>query len=166
VEEQEMVDLVEEIQDEKEKGEKNSAEKKGFLTRKKIVIIALVLAVVGSAFPVLKMMSSGKGEELKPEPVLYKLDEQIMVGVKGTSHTRTLACRVSLKLESPEMVAELDSRKDEFVDLLMQILQKYPIEDLDFIGQNKIRRDIQDEFNLQLNKGKVLQVLFTQFLIR
>lgn len=161
-----MVDLVEEVQDENEKVEKDSTEKKGFLTRKKIIIIALLLAVAGSSFPVFKMMTSGKGEAPKPEPFLYKLDEQIMVGVRGTSHTRTLACRISLKLESEEMVAELDARKDEFVDLLMRVLQKYPIEDLDFIGQNKIRRDIQDEFNLQLNNGKVLQVLFTQFLIR
>ena len=50
--------------------------------------------------------------------------------------------------------------------MLVGILQKYEMEELDFVGQNKVRRDIEDECNVNLESGKVLKVLFTEFLIR
>ncbi len=158
-----MVDLVEDIGEEEQ--DEEPQEKKSFFTLPKIIILVAVVTLLGGGgFFGFRMIASGKGR--KPKPVLYKLDEQIMVGVRGTSHTRTLMCQITLKLESEKMVPELEERKDEFIDMLNRILQKYTIEELDFVGQNKVRRDIEDEFNLNLNKGKVLKVLFTEFLIR
>jgi flagellar basal body-associated protein FliL len=160
-----MVDLVEDV-GEDEQGQE-PAKKTGFFSLSKIIIIAVVLTLLGGGFIGSRKLFLGKDK--KPDPFLYALigkdDEPIVVGVRGTHHTRTLMCRVTLKLESEEMVAEFEKKKDEFVDMLIRILQKYEIDELDFAGQNKVRRDIEDEFNLNLESGKVLKVLFTEFLI-
>jgi len=160
-----MADLVEDVNEEEQGRE--PPKKAGFFSLSKIIIIAVVLALLGGGFLGSRVLFSGKDK--KPDPFLYALiakdDEPIVVGVKGTHHTRTLMCRITLKLESEEMVAEFEKKKDEFIDMLIRILQKYEIEELDFAGQNKVRRDIEDEFNLNLDSGKVLKVLFTEFLI-
>ena len=157
-----MADLVEDVGEEEQT--EGPEEKKGFLTLPKIIIIAAVVLLLGGGFLGFKSMGSGKDE--LPDPFLYELPDQVMVGVRGTSHTRTLMCKIWLKLESESMVEEIEKKKPEFIDMLVRILQKYKIEELDYVGQNKVRRDIEDEFNLNLDSGKVLKVFFTEFLIR
>jgi len=157
-----MADLVEDVGEEEQTEEPEV--KKGFLTLPKIIIIAAVVLLLGGGFLGFKSMGSGKGEV--PDPFLYELEDPVVVGVRGTSHTRTLMCKIWLKLESEAMVEEIEKKKPEFIDMLVRILQKYKIEELDYVGQNKVRRDVEDEFNLNLDSGKVLKVFFTEFLIR
>ncbi len=156
-----MADLIEEVSD--EENQETPEEKKGFFTTKKIIIIVVALALVGSAVPVILMLRPAKGKE--PKPVYYKLDKDFNVNVDKTMATRHLRCRITLKLESDEMVAEIEEKTDELYDLIIRILQKYPLKDLDFVGQNKLRRDIENELNLELKSGKVLKVLFTEIIV-
>jgi flagellar basal body-associated protein FliL len=168
-----MADLVEDVTEEEEETEEVE-EKAGFFTLPKIVLIAaLVVVLGGGGFVGMKVM--GSGEEKRPDPVVYSFEKKFIVNVRGTSGTRTVMCDVALKLESADMLAQFqpdedgtnkESRNIEFRDLIVRILQRYEIQDLDFVGQNKIRRDIEDEFNLILDNGKVLQVYFPEFLIR
>jgi flagellar basal body-associated protein FliL len=157
-----MADLLEDV-DENEETIESEEEKGGFFTLPKIIIIAAVVVLLGGGTCFMLM---GKGEPETPEPVEYKFPEAFQANVKDTAATRNVRCVIALKLESEKMLPEFEKRNTEFCDLIMQILQKYRLEELDYVGQNKLRREISDQLNLIIDDGKVLQVFFPEFAIR
>ena len=79
---------------------------------------------------------------------------------------KILELKVSLVLNNDEAIDEVNKRYPQIMDLLFTLVHKKSYEELDSIpDQNRFKRQIRDELNAILSRGKVKEVFFEKFRI-
>lgn len=102
----------------------------------------------------------------KSGPVSYSLPA-VVVNIHKTEGRRFLKTGITLELEDPSVVKELESVGPKVTNLLIETLSAYNIDELtEPTGKERIREDLKDRFNLLLESGEVLAVYFTEFVIQ
>jgi len=155
---------------------KNDAEAPDQEPKKKsplVKILALVFLVVllGAGGYVGWMKFGGGGGEApdgKAEinPVIHPL-ETFLVNLLDTGSKRYLKVDIQLKVNGPEAVAQFTEREAELRDIVLMLLSNKESEDIATLGgKQALKREITQQINRALEKGEVLDVFFTQFLIQ
>ena len=147
-----------------------------------IIVVAVLLVVV----PVIGFVvyRSSQSEQMEDDMLLVGENKQeskelkrkelgplmIMEGIVNVSDaeaTRYLKVTIALELSSSKLYKEMDRRKPEFLDVMLEILRRKSVEDLlKDDGTDIIRKQIKTEFNKRLVSGTVVRVYFTEYLIQ
>lgn len=160
--------------------EKGKEGKKGGMM---IVIVAAVVAalivgvgigayIMGTKQGAAKAAEEHKAEKPKEEEApkglgpLVKL-EDFVVNLLDEQESRYLKASISLEMEKPEAVAEVEQRLPQVRDaILLLIGSKTFVELRDVQGKLQLRAELLAKVNELLKAGKVTQVYFTDFVIQ
>ncbi|MFH0926655.1 MAG: flagellar basal body-associated FliL family protein [bacterium] len=154
---------------------------KGKSSTKLIIIVIVVLALSGGGYLLLTKQLSKKGatedsektDQKQPtstqEGVLgptYPMNTFI-VNVSGPSGSRFLKVNMEFELENGELNKELDSRKSQIRDTLIDLLSSKTVSEVSSSqGKKGLRREILYKLNSFLITGKIKNVFFTEFVMQ
>lgn len=162
------------------KTEEKTDEKKG--GKMKIIIIAVVaiLVLAGVGVGAYLMGASGSGKEapavvpveaaketaVPPVGPMVTMDDFI-VNILDAEGTRYLKASMTLELESPEALAEVEERKAQVRDAILLYLSSKTFDEIrDLQGKLQLRADLIGRLNGLLSSGKVKTIYFTDFVVQ
>ncbi|RKY36502.1 MAG: flagellar basal body protein FliL [Candidatus Omnitrophota bacterium] len=171
-----------EVVEEGKEAEKPSAKKSPLSMVMVIAIVAIILALV-AAFLLVKALTPQKGQGVQPqaEPKqeqveegeiksmghLYSFENPLIVNLAGTNAERYLKVEMSLEIDSPRVKTELDSRKPQILDLLINILSNKTLDDISTTaGRNMLRQAMIDKINAKLETGRLKNIYFVEFVVQ
>lgn len=148
-----------------------------------IIAVVVVLAVVGGAVG-LKFFAPGllpgsaentPEEEAEPEEKeagaaelgALKPLKPFIVNLADPAGRRYLKLNMTLELDTPEAVAEVDTRMPQIRDAILILLSSMRFEDIRSIeGKMRLRGQIIGRCNTILTAGKVKNVFFSEFVVQ
>lgn len=112
-----------------------------------------------AAGPVSKDPNTMVGEMFKLEPFVVNLNE-----ARGNSY---LKATVELEMDSETLKAELEKRKAQLRDTVLQLLSSKSSQELRALeGKFRLRDELLSRINAMLVNGTVTRVYFTEFVIQ
>jgi len=165
--------MVDEEEGKKEQAEEGREEKKSFPIRI-IIIVALVLALGGGVFFVIKsglLIGIFKGDESLVENVneigpIYSMDTFI-VNLLGTRSKSYLKANIELELSNEKVIEEINKRLPQFRDTILTLLSSKSDGDIRTLeGKFQIRTEIMMQLNQYLTSGNIRNVYFTDFIVQ
>ena len=161
--------------------QEQTEEKKGFLTKKNLIILiglVIVLLVVSLfiVFKVLKPMVVEENEAQnidvekigkKAAGIVVPLDDEFVVNVAGTGCTRYLRVKIAFEVEDEGTQNEIKDRMVQIRDMIITTLGTKKLEQLDnVVARDELKREILNKMNDLLKNGNVLNVYFTDFVVQ
>ena len=90
-----------------------------------------------------------------------------IVNIADTDGNRYLKIVVALEMSNKKLFKEIERRRPQLTDILIEILRRRDVEELTREeGPENVRREIIKQFNSVLITGKIVSVYFTEFLIQ
>ncbi len=150
-------------------GDKGSSKSGGLFSKKLIVILVAGLVLAGGGIGVAKMLGGGGGEKKPKEkkvvaPLTWEFPD-LIVNIRGKQSTRVLGCVLHVEVENAKALDELKLRDLVFRDEILGILRSKTLEDLEYPGDEALKREIRDRLNRMMVNGSVVEVYFKEFLI-
>jgi len=107
-----------------------------------------------------------KNEKILPElGILYPLDK-VIVKLKGDTGRRYLKTDISLEFTDENVKKELDSKKEIIRDEIIKVLSSKVLEQISARkAKKKLSLEIIDVLNSKLEKGEIVGLYFTEFLV-
>lgn len=152
--------------------------KKGGL-KKLVIALVAVIAVIGLVVAVSTVVSAvylreagGREQEVTtPQDAnpLYKMYGPLdfTVNLLDKDQRRYLKAMITLGYEDKALGKELEQRKAQIRDTLINVLRDQTVEDvLDTTGTDKLRLVMINELNAVLSRGEIKDIYFTDFLIQ
>lgn len=150
---------------------------KSFFSLRNMIIIAvgIIIAVLGAYIVVTKILFPAEAEKeaVKEKPLEELVNKVVMldpvvVNISGTEgELRYLKVTVGIELNDPSLQEEIDLRKPQILDVLIRVFSSRNIYDVtETRGRDSIRREIKTRLNDILEKGRLLNVYFTEFVIQ
>jgi flagellar basal body-associated protein FliL len=154
--------------------------KKGGL-KKLLIVLVIVIAVVALVVAVSTVVSAvylreagGREQEQEvsmPQDAnpLYKMygPQDFTVNLLDTDQRRYLKVTLTLGYEERGLAKELEQRKAQIRDTIINVLRNQKVEDvLDTNGTDNLRRVMINELNSVLSRGDIKDIYFTDFLIQ
>lgn len=149
-------------------GDEGSSKSGGLFGKKLIVILVAGLVLAGGGIGAAKML--GGGGEKKPEkkkvvaPLTWEFTD-LVVNIRGKQSTRVLRCVLHVEVENAKTLDELKLLEVVFRDEILGILRSKTLEDLEYPGDEALKREIRDRLNRVMVNGSVVEVYFKEFLI-
>jgi len=174
-----LADEEKEEKEEKEpegevEGEEGSVKKNKFgLDKKTLIIIGIILIIMPIlayflvAFIINPAVTSEDDRLRKMISIgdIYNLEE-ISINLQGSEAKKVFISKIGLEINRKELAFELNLRKIQFKDILIDILRGKSFDDFkDPIIKNKLKREILDRFNSELETGEIVNVFFDKFLL-
>ncbi len=149
--------------------------------RKLILFIIVVIALIVVIFFVVKKLYFNKN--IKVEVPENRIEEDIpgiknypesvislgefIVNLNSLSEKHYLKVSISLELDKKETEAEIKMREAQLKDMIIGMISTRNSEDiLKQAEKDKIKKEIINSINLLLQKDKVLNVYFTDFVVQ
>lgn len=153
--------------------------KKGGI-KKLLIIVLIVIAVLALVVTVTTVVSTvylreagGRELEVSTPPQdanpLYKMFGPLdfTVNLLDTDQRRYLKVMVTLGYEDKALAKELEQRKAQVRDTIINVLRNQRVDDvLDINGTDNLRRVMINELNAVLSRGEIKDIYFTDFLIQ
>ncbi|MEW8955126.1 flagellar basal body-associated protein FliL [Clostridium sp.] len=136
-----------------------------------IIIIAVLLLIIigGGGFMWFKMkeLNAGATQNTKIEEGKFELNEMI-VNLADEGGRRYIKVKPVLGYDSTnkDLEAEFATKSHVLRDLTITILRGKTSKDLTPEGEEALKKEILDKLNPVLDKGKLTNVYFTDFLIQ
>jgi flagellar FliL protein len=140
---------------------------------KKLLIILPLLVVLlgggaaGAYFKFFKAPKEGAEEKKQEETFVYYEMETFMANLADPGGKRFLKATVKVRVDTPQAMEECKLRNFEIRDLVLTLLTSKESDD---IGRPEdklaLKKQITEALNRVLQKGKALDVYFTEFLIQ
>jgi flagellar FliL protein len=139
----------------------------------KLLIILLIVVVlsggVGAGAYFKFFRATGESVEAKKQeevPIYHELDT-FMVNLADQGGKRFLKATIRLKVNSPQVGEECKLRCFEIRDIVLTVLTSKESEDV-IKPEDKLalKKQIMETINRALQKGQVLDVYFTEFLVQ
>lgn len=158
---------------------------KDFLSTKKIVFIAvpiLILLIAGGILGYLKffpnksdateeasaVVETEENEEevdLTPKPIVPLMP--FVVNLQGEAGTRYLKIHIQLELDDSDTEKQIVLKNPIIRDSILLLLSSKAFKDINtIVGKINLRNEITQRINAAINKGKVLQTYFSEFVIQ
>lgn len=140
-----------------------------------VAVIAMVIAVSGLVSAIYLREAGSRSTEAGEAPKResagrpYRMygPQDFTVNLADTAQRRYLKVTVTLAYEEKALAKELEQRKAQVRDVIIDILRSRTVDDIfDIEGTEKLRGDIIDRLNGILNGGAIREVYFTDFLIQ
>ena len=146
--------------------------KSGLVKMLIVVVIGMVIGAGALAIPLVVLAGDGEEPVKVVQPAFLNFGEAVTsLGVQHAN--RYIGVNVTLQVdeeESVEIQAKIDKRKAVLMNWLLAHLSDKSIEDVSgAAGQNRLRREIQDQFNDLLfddDMDRIRDVLFEEFKIQ
>lgn len=157
----------------KNQEEKESKTKGGGINKKAIVMVVLgvfLLFGIAGGLAYYYLLLPGLAEAQEPEVQEpeheYRLDNYI-VNLADSDQRRYLKVSMVLAYQEEELEEELESRKAQMSDRIIDILRGKKVEDIqNDDATNRIREEVTREINSILKEGSIEEVYFTEFIIQ
>lgn len=155
------------------KKEKKSGGKKLLIIL--VIIIAILALAVTAFYFVNKVYFNEAGEDnqeadaSREAPPPYKMfgPQDFTVNLVNADQRRYLKATITLGFEDKRLTKELEQRKAQVRDTIINVLRSQRVEDvLDISGTDRLRATMIAELNLILSNGEIKEIYFTDFLIQ
>jgi len=124
---------------------------------------SLLVAIDSTALDSLKMAE----ETAFKSTGLIKEFEDIIVNPAGTEGRRYFVLTLSMEVDKSKCLDELETKTPIVRDALITLLSSKKLDYLsDVANMEDLRKEIIDESNLYLEKGKVIRVYFTGYVLQ
>jgi flagellar FliL protein len=112
--------------------------------------------------------SSGSGEKSgSVSGNLYSFDKPVIVNLAETNGERYLKVMFSIEMEEMDVVEELEAKKPQIMDMLINILSAKTLDSIATTsGRNMLRQEIIDKINALLENGRISNIYFTEFVVQ
>lgn len=156
-------------------------QKNGNMTMIILAVVAVLLMIgFGVGGYIFGTKSGGKGVEsaVAPAPApaetgasmdigpLLAIDD-IIVNLLDDQETRYLKAAITLELDTPAGVDEVENRKPQVRDAILLLLSSKTLAELrDLQGKLQLRAELMERINGFLQKGKVKTIYFTDFVVQ
>lgn len=98
---------------------------------------------------------------------LYSFDKPVIVNLAETNGERYLKVMFSIEMEEMEVVEELEAKKPQILDMLINILSAKTMDSIATTsGRNMLRQEIIDKINALLENGRISNIYFTEFVVQ
>ncbi len=150
-------------------GNEGSSKGGGLFGKKLVVILVAGLVLAGGGIGAAKMLGGGGGDK-KPKkkkvvaPLTWEFTD-LVVNIRGKQSTRVLRCVLHVEVENAKALDELKLLQVVFQDEILGILRSKTLEDLEYPGDEALKREIRDRLNRIMVNGSVVEVYFKEFLI-
>lgn len=142
-------------------------------SKKLLIVIPLLLVLLGGGgagayFKFVKAAPDEKTEEKKQtENAVYCEMDTFMVNLSDPGGKRFLKATIKLKVSSPHVADECKLRSFEMRDLVLTLLTSKASDEV-MTPEDKLalKKQIMEVMNRVLQKGKALDVYFTDFLVQ
>ncbi len=139
-----------------------------------VIIVFLALAVAAFYFVNKENLNeAGKDSQEVGAPreavPLYKMfgPQDFTVNLANADQRRYLKATVTLGFEDKGLTKELEQRKAQVRDTIINVLRRQKVEDvLDISGTDRLRATMITELNMILSKGEIKEIYFTDFIIQ
>ncbi len=113
-----------------------------------------------------KKESGEEGEKATPKEKVVHLDP-FVVNLLDEGGRRYLKVTVDLVVDSSAVSKEIEDRMPEVRDQIIMCLSNKSFNEIaDITGKMHLRQEIKRKLNALLQEGKVLRVLFTEFVVQ
>lgn len=152
------------------------------MSKKTIIIVgsaALVfLLVIGAGFFILwsKISSITPGEEVAPDVTVQEEEnvlgpmlslETMIVNLADDGGKRYLRVTMALELSGPEAMSSINMRLPQIRDTILMILPTKTYKDVSTTGGKvALRNELMGAVNQLINKGRVSNIYFTEFVVQ
>ncbi|MDL2275789.1 flagellar basal body-associated FliL family protein [Desulfosarcina sp. OttesenSCG-928-G10] len=152
------------------------------MSKKTIIIVgsaALVfLLVIGAGFFILwsKISSITSGEEVAPDVTVQEEEnvlgpmlslETMIVNLADDGGKRYLRVTMALELSGPEAMSSINMRLPQIRDTILMILPTKTYKDVSTTGGKvALRNELMGAVNQLINKGRVSNIYFTEFVVQ
>jgi flagellar protein FliL len=158
-------------------GKENGTDKKKKLPLKLIVIIGAVILLAGGGAagwlllggakkPAGHVAGNGKAASEVPGDLIYEM-EIFVVNLNDPGGKRYLKTKISLEYTGAELTDELKLRQPQLRDVVLLLLSSKTLEEIQGTeGKIILRRELILRINQALQKGKIRNLYFTEFVIQ
>jgi flagellar FliL protein len=141
-------------------------------SKKLLIILAIVIVLLGGAgagayFKFFKTAQESSEEKKHEALPIYQELDTFMVNLADAGGKRFLKASIRLKVSSPQAAEECKVRSFEIRDIVITLLTSKESDDV-VKPEDKLtlKKQIMEAINRALQKGQVLDVYFTDFLIQ
>lgn len=109
---------------------------------------------------------TSKKAKVEPVEAIWSIGT-VVVNLMDGKGDRYLKTTIQIEVSSGDCLSELDLLKPKIIDNILDLLssKKYG-EIVGFEGKQRLREEISMRLNSYLNKGRIKQVYFTEFIIQ
>jgi flagellar basal body-associated protein FliL len=98
---------------------------------------------------------------------LYTFDKPVIVNLAETNAERYFKVNLVLEMDGEALGAEIEERKPQIMDLLINILSNKTLENISTTsGRNMLRQEMIDKINALLETGRLVNIYFTEFVVQ
>jgi len=146
-----------------------SGKMKAVIAGAMVLLVVPLVSYVIFAVLVAPMWEKAGAEE-KPPPVkfgpMYEMPT-VIVNLAETRGTRYLKVTAGFEMSRPTLQEELDERKPQISDLMIDVLSSKTISEIsDHEGKVKLKRELLEKINEVLIGGKLVNVYFMEFVVQ
>ena len=167
---------------EKQEAESAGSNKKG--AGKKLLFIGIALffviqigvsyLIISSVIMPMKELKAGaqveeseeEQKEIPPIGHIFPLD-QVIVNPANSNGMRYFKLSLALEVSEEKFLKELESRKPQMLDIIIEILSNKSLADLDSPeGKFILKKELMESFNSRLSEARIDQLFFTEFVLQ
>lgn len=135
-----------------------------------IIVIALIAGIAGSTYLILHNSTLSKAlvekSQEQQEFQNVALDEFI-INLSDTGYRRYLKTSLVLEFNVKEIASEVDKNNYKIRDAIINLLASKSFEDIKTEeGKTKLKKELVEEINQHLVKGKIKNLYWTEFVIQ
>ena len=141
------------------------------MIKRVFLTIGLALAFTLLAFLLSKyvinpfILNRDRDKEESNRP-LYNFKD-LIVNIGGNGRTRFLKLSFSARTSSKSVLKEMEEKRAELMDMLINILSQKSVRDVETIeGRKKLKEEIMEKLSHKLSKGRIEEVYFTEFVVQ
>jgi flagellar basal body-associated protein FliL len=137
-----------------------------------VAILLIVVSVVISSLVVKNYaktrlsLEDQRWEEKKPDPLSVIAIQEFKLSTADVDEPGNIRMNLSLGYDAKdvEVVAELNARKVEIIDMVNRLVSELRKDQVDEVGErDELKERIMDAINNKLQSGEVKAVYFTEF---
>ena len=156
------------------KGEENGAPQKKNRTNLLLAIVA-VLALIGIAISVYTLFFNNAAPVTEDEEETVEIAGpyrqfgplDFTVNLADSGQRNYLKVTVALAFEERGLAGELEERKAQVRDLIIDVLRSKAVADVNHSeGTNQLREELIVEINSIISAGEIREIYFTDFLVQ
>lgn len=135
-----------------------------------LIVVALIAGIAGSTYLILHNSTLSKAlvekSQEQQEFQNVALDEFI-INLSDTGYRRYLKTSLVLEFNVKEIASEVDKNNYKIRDAIINLLASKSFEDIKTEeGKTKLKKELVEEINQHLVKGKIKNLYWTEFVIQ
>lgn len=134
------------------------------------VLFIMTIAAFSFVMFVMKPVFMGNdismASERRSSGKIYSIGS-VIVNVANTEGRRYLKTALDLEINNNKVVAEIESKRSQLIDIMINTLSSKSLDEVTSSdGKDRIKKELMDRLNSEIQSGRINRVFFTEFVVQ